>query len=66
MNKNTTNTKRLDQFKDKYFGELGTASREELEADYQDFKSNFIKNISILKTKIQTNQNEHTNTRKTH
>ena len=38
MNKNTTNTRTLDQFKDKHFGELGTASREELEAGYQYFK----------------------------
>ncbi|OLY93484.1 Helix-turn-helix [Cnuella takakiae] len=28
----------LDQFKDKHFGKRGTASREQLEADYETFK----------------------------
>lgn len=42
MNKNTTNTITLEQFKDKHFGKLGTTNREKLETDYQDFKTNFI------------------------
>lgn len=38
MSKSESNITTLGQFKDKHFGELGTVSREELEAGYQDFK----------------------------
>jgi len=32
------NIKTLDQFKDKHFGNVGTAKRDELEAGYDNFK----------------------------
>ncbi len=32
------NTITLDQFKDKHFGKVGTAKRDELETGYQNFK----------------------------
>jgi hypothetical protein len=46
MSKNTTNTISLDQFKDKHFGKLGTASRQELEKGYQFFKKKCLETIS--------------------
>ena len=32
------NIKTLDQFKDKYYGKVGTAKRDELEIDYDNFR----------------------------
>ena len=36
--KKNTNIMTLDQFKDKHYGKLGTAKRDELEAGYKNFK----------------------------
>jgi DNA-binding XRE family transcriptional regulator len=38
MSKSANNITSLDQFKDKYFGEVGTPSRTELEDGYENFK----------------------------
>ena len=35
---NTNNIKTLDQFKDKHYGKVGTAKRDELEIGYDNFR----------------------------
>ncbi len=38
MSKSEINISTLEQFKDKHFGQVGSKTREELDAGYQDFK----------------------------
>ena len=38
MKTKNNNTKTLDQFKDKHYGKIGTAKRDELESGYENFK----------------------------
>ena len=38
MKAKNNNTKTLDQFKDKHFGKVGVAKRDELECGYENFK----------------------------
>lgn len=38
MKAKNNNTKTLDQFKDKHFGKVGVAKRDELDSGYENFK----------------------------
>lgn len=38
MKTKNNNLKTLDQFKDKHYGKIGTAERDELDAGYENFK----------------------------
>lgn len=38
MKSKNNKTKTLDQFKDKHYGKIGTAKRDELDSGYEDFK----------------------------
>ncbi|AWG21924.1 transcriptional regulator [Flavobacterium faecale] len=38
MKAKNSNTRTLDQFKDKHYGEVGSPKRDELDANYENFK----------------------------
>jgi len=50
MGKNNPNTKSLEQLKKRYYGKKGTATRDELEQGYDEFKLGFMLRQARIKS----------------